>query len=278
MHTVKLIKNLENKANNTRKKMIELIYNAQSGHCGGSYSAAEIVTSLFHNHMNINPHNPAWEDRDRFILSKGHAAPLLYVTLAELGFFPKNELDNFRQLGSILQGHPDMNKTPGVDMTSGSLGMGLSIGIGLGLAAKLNKRNYKTYVLLGDGELNEGQIWEAAMYANKMKLNNVIAIVDHNGVQLDGTNDEIMPINPLKEKWESFGWRVIEINGHNISEILKSLERADTITDNPVVIIADTIKGKGVSFMEGDHKWHGKAPTKKEYQQAISELEGSYFE
>ncbi|QTL99448.1 transketolase [Iocasia frigidifontis] len=273
MYDDQLVKRLEIKVTETRSKILELIYNVQSGHCGGSFSAVEIVTCLFHHKMKIDPQNPEWEDRDRFILSKGHAAPLLYVNLADLGFFPKKELAEFRQIGGILQGHPDKNKTPGVDMTSGSLGMGLSIGIGLGLSAKLNKKNYKTYVLMGDGELNEGQVWEAAMFASKMKINNVTAIVDYNGVQLDGSTNEIMPLSPLKEKWESFGWRVIEVNGHDIADTLAALDRAEQITDTPVVIIADTIKGKGVSFMEDDHKWHGQAPCKEEYERAIAELE-----
>ncbi|MTI59802.1 MAG: transketolase [Firmicutes bacterium] len=273
MHTIELIKNLQSKSNAARKKILKLIYNAQTGHCGGSFSATELVTTLFHYYMKIDPQNPEWEDRDRFILSKGHAAPLLYVTLAELGFFQKKELVKFRQIGSILQGHPDKNKTPGVDMTSGSLGMGLSTALGLGLSAKLNKKDFKTYVLLGDGELNEGQVWEAVMFASKIKINNITAIVDYNGVQLDGSINEIMPLSPLKEKWESFGWRVIEVNGHDIVDILAALDRADQITDTPVVIIADTIKGKGVSFMEDDHKWHGQPPCKEEYEQAITELE-----
>ncbi len=275
MYSENLIKRIEKKSAETRMKIIDLVYKAQSGHCGGSLSAVEIVNCLFYHKMNIDPQNPDWEYRDRFILSKGHAAPLLYVILADLGFFPRKELKKFRQLGGILQGHPDKNKTPGVDMTSGSLGMGLSMGIGLGLSAKLNEKSFKTYVLMGDGELNEGQVWEAAMYANKMKINNVIAIVDYNGVQLDGTTNEIMPLAPLKNKWESFGWRVIEINGHDIMDILKVLDRADQITDTPVVIIADTIKGKGVSFMEDDHQWHGQPPCKQEFELAITELGGA---
>lgn len=273
MYSEKIISNLEEKAIDIRMNILKIIFEAQSGHLGGSLSAVEIITSLYYQHLNIDPTNPQKEDRDRFILSKGHAAPLLYVVLADLSFFDKNELNNFRQLGSVLQGHPDKNKTPGVDMTSGSLGQGLSIGIGLALAANLNNLDYRTYVLLGDGELNEGQNWEAIMYASKMRLSNLIAIVDYNGVQLDGATCDILPMKPLKKKWESFGWRVLEVNGHNVAEILSSLERADQITDSPVVIIADTIKGKGVSFMEDDHKWHGQAPSKTQYEEAIQELQ-----
>jgi transketolase len=273
MYSEQDIKSLKIKAIEIRKEILDMIYRAQTGHPGGSLSATEILTCLYYNHMNIDPANPEWGDRDRFILSKGHAAPLLYVILADLGYFPKAILDTFRQIGSILQGHPDMRKTPGVDMTSGSLGQGLSIGIGLALGAKLNNQYFNTYVLLGDGELNEGQVWEAAMFANKVKLDNLIAIIDYNGVQLDGSCNEIMPIFPLKQKWESFGWRVIEINGHNIAEILNGLEWAKQITDAPVVVIADTVKGKGVSFMENNHKWHGTPPSKEQYERAIKELE-----
>lgn len=275
MYSEQLIKILEKKVIHAKKSILDLVFNAQSGHIGGSFSAADIAVCLFYHHMNIIPKNSKWIDRDRFILSKGHAAPLLYVILADLGYFLEEELKKFRQIDSILPGHPDLNKTPGVDMTCGSLGQGLSVGIGLALAAKQNKQNFRTYVLMGDGELNEGQVWEAIMFAHKVKLNNLTTIVDYNGVQLDGSCNDVMPISPLKQKWESFGWRVIEIDGHNIREILSAIDWAKKITDSPVVIIADTIKGKGVSFMENNHKWHGKPPSDSEYKRALTELERS---
>lgn len=273
MYTKKLINKLKDKSYKTRRKILDIIYKVKSGHIGGSFSAVEILVSLYYHHMNINADNPTWEERDRFILSKGHAAPLVYVILADLGYFSEEELNTFRQVDSILQGHPDMKKTPGIEMTSGSLGQGLSIGIGLSLSAKSSNNAFYTYVLMGDGELNEGQIWEAVMFANKEKLNKLIGIVDYNGVQLDGSCNDIMPLNSIKEKFKAFGWRVLEINGHNFKEILNALDHANQITENPVVIIADTIKGKGVSFMENDHKWHGQSPSQLQYQEAIKELE-----
>lgn len=275
MYSEKLIKQLEDKVVEIKRKILDMIYNAQSGHLGGSFSAADIAVCLYYHHMNIDPANPGWDDRDRFILSKGHAAPLLYAILADKGYFPEEKLKDFRQIDSILPGHPDINKTPGIDMTCGSLGQGLSVGIGLALGARQNNQNYRTYVLMGDGELNEGQVWEAAMFANKEKISNLVAIVDYNKVQLDGSCNKIMPMSPLKDKWKAFGWRVIEINGHNVSEILKALDWAEQITDSPVVIIADTIKGKGVSFMENNHKWHGNPPSNEEYKKALMELKRS---
>lgn len=273
MHSERLVQELEKKASDIRKTVVTMIYEAQTGHPGGSLSAADILTCLYYHHMNIDPENPEWEDRDRLILSKGHAAPTVYAILGDMGFFPREELKSFRQIGSILQGHPDRKKTPGIEMTAGSLGQGLSAAIGLALGAKLNNKKYRSYAYLGDGELNEGQIWEAVMYAYKEKLDNLVAIVDYNGVQLDGCCRDIMPMTPMKAKWEAFGWRVLEVNGHNVGDILDVLEQADLVTDGPVVIIADTIKGRGVSFMQNDHRWHGQSPTKEQYEQAIQELE-----
>lgn len=249
-----------------------MIYTAQSGHPGGSLSTAEIVTVLFFHQMRINPENPLWENRDRFILSKGHAAPALYAALAELGYFPKENLSTLRQVGSILQGHPDMRKTPGIDMSTGSLGNGLSIGIGMALSARLSKKDYHVYVLIGDGECDEGEIWEAAMAAAKYRLDNLIAICDFNRVQLDGPIDEIMPLDSLPEKWKAFNWNVIEINGHKIEEILKALDEANQTKNKSTIIVAHTIKGKGVSFMEGKFEWHGRAPNEEEYKIALQEL------
>jgi len=273
-HSPGLIKELEEKAQRFRVEIIKMIYNAQSGHPGGSLSPIDILTCLYFHQMNVKPEDPSWEDRDRFILSKGHAAPSLYVILAELGYFPRENLSTLRQIGSILQGHPDMRKTPGVEISTGSLGNGLSIGIGMALSAKLSKKDFHTYVLIGDGECDEGEIWEAAMAAAKYKLSNLTGICDFNRVQLDGPIDEIMPLDSLPEKWRSFNWNVIQINGHKIYEILKALDEANKINDKPSIIIAHTIKGKGVSFMENKFQWHGRAPNREEYEIALQELGG----
>jgi len=273
-YSQKLISNLEKKALRIRQLIIEMVYRAGSGHPGGSLSAVEIVTALYFHIMRIRPKEPHWEDRDRFILSKGHACPVLYAALAERGFFNIKELYTLRRINSILQGHPDMKKTPGVDMTSGSLGHGLSVGVGMALAAKLDNKDYHVYVLLGDGELQEGLIWEAAMSAAHYKLDNLTAIVDYNGLQVDGKVSDIMEIAPVAEKWKSFGWKVLKIDGHNFYQILESIEEAKSSRNVPVVIIAHTVKGKGVSFMENVVDWHGKAPTKEEYKLAMRELYG----
>ena len=269
-----LIKDLEEKARRFRVQVIKMIYRAQSGHPGGSLSCMDILTALYFHHLRINPQEPAWENRDRFVLSKGHAAPALYVVLAELGYFPKETLFTLRQLGSILQGHPDMRKTPGVEMSTGSLGNGLSVGIGMALGARLARKNYHVYALVGDGEVDEGGIWEAAMAASKYKLDNLTAICDFNRVQLDGPIEEIMPLDPLPEKWEAFNWNVIEMDGHNMGEILDALDKARQVRGRPTVIIAHTVKGKGVSFMEGKFQWHGNAPNEEEYKIALKELGG----
>ncbi len=259
-------------ANVLRCEAIKMIYTAGSGHPGGALSAADIVTVLYFHVMRIDPKNPHWEDRDRFILSKGHACPIWYAALALRGFFPKEDLNTLRRLNSSLQGHPDMRKTLGVDMTTGSLGNGLSAGVGIALAAKLDRKDYRVYVLLGDGEINEGIIWEGAMFANKYKLNNLIAILDYNKLQLDGSTEKVMPLEPLVDKWKAFGWHVIEIDGHNITQILSAIEKARSSEDKSSVIIAHTIKGKGVSFMENNPDWHGKTPNKQEFEQAIREI------
>ncbi len=247
---------------------------AQTGHLGGSLSIVDIITVLYFEKMKIDPKSPKLKDRDRFILSKGHAAPALYATLAERGFFQKNELLNLRKYGSILQGHPDMKKTPGIDMSSGSLGQGLSIAVGMALGAKLDKKPYKIYVILGDGEVQEGQVWEAAMSATHYNLNNIIAILDYNKLQIDGSVKEVMNIDPIDKKFESFGWNVIAINGHDFEDIRKSIDRARCSIMKPTIIIACTIKGKGVSFMENNCQWHSTVPNKSQLEEALKELEG----
>ncbi len=272
-HTEKLIVELIEKSKNLRIQVLKMIYKAKSGHPGGSLSAADIITTLYFHHLNIDPAHPHWSERDRFILSKGHAAPLLYAALVERGYFPKKELDTLRSIGSILQGHPDIRKTPGVDMSTGILGHGLSVGVGMALGAKLDHKNYRIYVLLGDGELDTGFNWEAAMAANKYRLDNLTAILDLNGVQLDGPINEIMPLEPIVDKWKSFNWHTIEIDGHNIKQILEALDETKNIHCKPSIIIAHTIKGKGVSFMENKSAWHGRAPNKEEFEIALKELQ-----
>lgn len=267
------VSNLKKKAKEIRVEIIKMIYKAQSGHPGGSLSIADIMAVLYFDILNIDIKRKDWPQRDRFILSKGHACPAWYACLAMKGFFKKEELGKLRVLGGMLQGHPDMRKVPGLDMTTGSLGQGLSAGLGMALGAKILKLNYKTYVLLGDGEINEGQVWEAAMSANKFHLDNLIAIIDYNNLQLDGYCHEVMPIEPLNDKWVSFGWDVKEVNGHNIHEILTTLEELKNQQGQPTVIIAHTIKGKGISFMENMAEWHGKAPDEKQFNIAIQELE-----
>jgi transketolase len=249
-----------------------MIGKAGSGHPGGSLSAVEIVVALLFKVMRHDPSRPDWEDRDRFILSKGHAAPLLYAALAESGYFPVEELSTLRRWGSRLQGHTDRTLTPGVEMSSGSLGQGLSFGLGAALAARLDARPYRVYVLLGDGECNEGQVWEAAMASSHFKVDNLAAIVDHNGQQIDGWNREIMNLEPLPKRWRSFGWHVLEVDGHNLSQILLALKEARAVKGQPTVIIAHTIKGKGVSFMENNLEFHGRAPTPEEMEKALAEL------
>jgi transketolase len=266
------IPELEKMAKQLRRDVITMIATAGSGHPGGSLSAADIVTALYFKAMRHDPKNPQWPDRDRFVLSKGHAAPILYAALAECGYFPVEELSTLRKLDSRLQGHTDRTLTPGVEMSAGSLGQGLSYGIGIALAGRLDKRDYQVYVLLGDGECDEGQVWEAAMFAPHHRMDNITAIIDHNDLQLSGRVCDIMGIEPLADKWRAFNWHVLEINGHDMGEILKALKKAGDVKGKPTVIIAHTIKGKGVSFMEGNVDFHGKAPTPQEAEIALKEL------
>jgi len=263
---------LEKKAKEVRKGIIEAVYRAKSGHPGGSLSIADIMTVLYFNEMNIDEKSPKWEERDRLVLSKGHCSPALYSCLAERGFFDKEQLKTFRNINSNLQGHPDMNKIPGVDMTSGSLGQGLSVANGMAIAGKLDNKNYRVYVILGDGEIEEGQIWEAAMASNKYRLDNLCVIVDKNNLQIDGRTDEVMSSAPLDEKFKSFGFETITIDGNNILKIMQAFAKAKTIKNKPTCIIAETTKGKGVSFMENQVGWHGKAPNEEQYNLAMQEL------
>ena len=266
------IEDLKMKAKEIRKDIIEEVYNAKSGHPGGSLSIADIMAVLYFNELRIDEKNPRWEERDRLVLSKGHCSPALYAALAERGFFDKEDLKSFRKLDSNLQGHPDLNKVTGVDMTSGSLGQGLSVANGMAIAGKMDNKDYRVYAILGDGELEEGQIWEAAMTSNKYKLDNLCVIVDNNNLQIDGTIEEVMSSYPIDEKFKSFGFNVINIDGNNIEEIISAFETAKQTKNKPTCIIAKTIKGKGVSFMENKAGWHGKAPSEEEYIQAMKDL------
>lgn len=263
---------LKLKATKIRRNIVNMIYLASSGHPGGALSITDILTVLYFTEMNVDPLNPKDENRDRFVLSKGHASAALYATLAERGFIQNEDLLGFRKLDSNLQGHPDMNKVPGVDMTTGSLGQGLSTANGMALAGKLDNKNYRVYCALGDGEIEEGQVWEAAMSASHYKLDNLCVIVDNNNLQIDGTVDKVMSPYPIAEKFESFGFNVIEIDGHDYKQIIEAFENAKKITGKPTAIIAKTIKGKGVSFMENQASWHGKAPTEEEFTQAMQDL------
>ena len=266
------IEELTKKAVEIRKGIIEAVYNAQSGHPGGSLSIADIITVLYFHEMKIKPEDPKWEERDRLVLSKGHCSPALYSCLANRGYFPVEDLKTFRKIDSYLQGHPDRNKVPGVDMTTGSLGQGLSAANGMAIVGKMDKKDYRVYCILGDGEIEEGQIWEAAMTSSKYKLDNLCVIVDNNNLQIDGTIEEVMSPYPIDEKFRSFGFEIIKIDGHDIDEIMKAFEVAKNIKGKPTCIIAKTIKGKGVSFMENKVEWHGKAPNEEQYKQAMEEL------
>lgn len=262
-------------ATEIRRDIIRSVSAAGSGHPGGSLSAADIVTALYFHKMKVDPSNPKWEDRDRFILSKGHGAPVLYAALAEKGFFPKEELLKLRHIDAMLQGHPDMKGTPGVEMSTGSLGQGFSTSIGMALASKLDQKENRIYVLLGDGEVQEGIVWEAAMAAAHYQLDNLTAILDFNGLQIDGCTDEVMCINPIADKWASFRWHVIVIDGHDFEQIINALDEAEATKGKPTIIIAKTVKGKGVSFMENQVGWHGNAPKKEEAEKALEELGGA---
>jgi transketolase len=263
---------LKTMAATIRRDIIEMIHTAGSGHPGGSLSATDIVTALYFRVMRIDPQNPDWPDRDRFILSKGHACPVWYAALAERGYYDKSHLGTLRKINSILQGHADMIKTPGVDMTVGSLGQGFSAGLGMALSGKLRKKDYHVWVVIGDGEMQEGAIWEAAMAGAKWKLDNLTAILDRNRLQNDDFVVSTMPVEPVADKWRAFNWNVIEIDGHNMEEVVSALEEAKTVKGKPTIIIAHTVKGKGVSFMENVAVWHGKAPSDEQAQQALEEI------
>lgn len=259
-------------ANEIRKGVITSVFNAKSGHPGGSLSSADILTYLYFKEMNIDPSNPQKDDRDRFVLSKGHVAPVYYSTLANRGFFPVEDLKTLRKVGSYLQGHPDKKHIPGVDMSTGSLGQGISVAVGMAISAKLSNDDYRIYTLLGDGEIQEGQVWEAAMMAGHRKLDNLVVIVDNNGLQIDGKIEDVCSPYPIDEKFKAFNFHVIKINAHNFDEIKFAFKEAKSIKDKPTAIIAESIKGKGISFMENQASWHGSAPNKEQYELAMREL------
>lgn len=267
------IRQLSITATKIRKHAIEAVYSAGSGHPGGSLSIADILAVLYFDVMNVDPKNPKWEDRDRFVLSKGHCTPALYGALAERGFFSTDEIKNFRHIDSFLQGHPDMKGVPGVDMSTGSLGQGISAANGMALAGKLDNKNYRVYAILGDGELQEGQVWEAAMFAPHYKLDNLTAFVDFNGLQIDGDISKVMSPLPIDEKFRAFGWHVIIIDAHDYEQIENAVSEAKNTKGKPTMVIAKSIKGKGVSYMENEAGWHGNAPKKDQYEQAIKELD-----
>jgi len=266
------ISQLEQAAKELRRDVIRMLCQAKSGHPGGSLSAADIVAALYFRIMRHDPQNPSWPDRDRFIMSKGHAVPIVYAAMAGTGYFPKEELMTLRKLNSRLQGHPSAKDLPGLEASTGSLGQGLSIGLGMALGTRMDGRESRVYVMLGDGEIEEGQVWEAAMAAVHFKADNLIAILDRNGYQLDGATDEIMNINPVVEKWRAFGWRVLDIDGHAMHQVVHALEASRERTGRPTIIIAHTIKGKGVSYMENNNEFHGKAPSPEEMERALQEL------
>ncbi len=273
------IKELKNTATRMRMKVVDMIYKAQSGHPGGSLSAADFVTACYFKYMNVDPKNPRWEDRDRMVLSKGHVCPIQYACLATLGFFPEKELDTLRKEGSMLQGHPSMNKCPGIDISTGSLGQGLACAVGMAIAGKMDKKDYKVFTVVGDGESQEGEIWEAANTAHKYKLDNLIVFMDFNNLQIDGTCDQVMPNGDLGEKFKAFGFEVMEIDGHNMEEICATIDKCYASKNGkPKLIYAHTIKGKGVSYMENSVAWHGMAPNEEEHAQAMKELEAQIIE
>lgn len=271
-------KQLQIKACTVRMGVIEGVFNAKSGHPGGSLSVSDILTYLYFDHMNVDPKNPKDENRDRFVLSKGHTAPALYAVLANKGFFPVSEIKNLRKPGAMLQGHPSMNRTPGVDMSTGSLGQGISTAVGMALAGKIDKKDYRVYTVLGDGEIEEGQVWEASMFAAAKGLDNLCAVVDNNNLQIDGSIAEVNSPYPIPEKFRAFGWNVIEIYGHSFDEIDAAFKAAAEFKGKPTAIIAKTVKGKGVSFMEDQCSWHGTAPNAEQYEQAMNELKAQLAE
>lgn len=266
------IKTVETRALEMRRDILKMLAKSGSGHTGGSLSAADIVASLYFWEMNVDPARPDWEDRDRFVLSKGHAAPVLYAALAHKGFFPHEQLSTLRKLGSPLQGHPDRKKLPGVEASTGSLGQGISWAVGMALAAKMDQKDYRVYALLGDGELEEGLVWEAVMAASHYKLDNLLVFVDNNGLQIDGRIVDVMSPEPIPDKFRAFGWEIMYINGHSCQEIMQALEYGRSVKGRPVAIIARTVKGKGCSFMEDRAEWHGVAPKEDELQRALAEL------
>ncbi len=286
-HSEQLVKDISRRAQEFRIQVLKMVHAEQTGHLGGAYSAAEILASLYFHHLRVDPKNPQWAGRDRLLFSKGHACAMLYTALAHRGFFPPDELASFRQFGSRLQGHPDPLKTPGVEIAAGPLGHGVAIGVGVALALRdapgskpsaesapsARASAAKVYVVLGDGEINAGVIWEGVMAAAKFKLGNLTAILDYNGIQQTGATAESMPSEPIGEKWQAFGWHVQEVHGHNVQQVLDALDRADEVHARPSVIIARTTKGKGVSFMEYDHRWHGQPPSDEQYERALGELE-----
>lgn len=285
-HSEALVESISRLAQQLRIDVLQMVYAGQTGHIGGAFSAAELVAAFYFHHLRIDPARPDWSERDRFLLSKGHACAVLYAALARRGFFPVEELQTFRQLNSRLQGHPDRLKCPGVEISAGPLGHGVAIGVGTALALRAaNKPSSKSapsaraaearvYVLLGDGEINAGVVWEGALAASKYRLGNLTAVLDCNGIQQTGATADVLPTGDLAEKWKSFGWHVQEIHGHNVAEILAALDRADEVHAQPSIVIARTTKGKGVSFMEYDHRWHGQPPNETQYRQALAELEG----
>ncbi len=273
-HTPSLLRELEEKARTIRRDSLIMTTEAGSGHPGGSLSCADLLSVLYFHHLRYDPANPAWEGRDRFILSKGHACPALYSALSLAGFFPREWLRTLRRLGSPLQGHPDSSSTPGVEASTGSLGQGLSIGCGMALAGRLDRREYRVYVLMGDGEMDEGQVWEAAMFASHQRLDNLVGIVDRNRIQLDGFTEEIVGLEPLAEKWRAFGWNVVEVDGHDLRQVAEALDGAEGVKGKPTVLLARTVKGKGVSFMENQVKYHGTPLTREELERALGELGG----
>jgi transketolase len=268
------VQRLREMAQQVRFHVVDMVHHVQSGHIGGSFSAAEVMTALYFDIMNIDPANPKWPDRDRLLMSKGHACPVLYACLALRGFYPIEELHTLRQFESRLQGHPVI-KTPGVDMTTGSLGIGFGISVGMAIECKMSGKDYNVYAMLGDGELNEGVVWEAASAANKFHLDNLVAIVDCNNLQNDGAAETIMPMEPIDRKFEAFNWEVRRINGHDMRQVLETLEEARDFRGGPFCIVADTVKGKGVDFMENQRGWHGSAPNDQQYAEAVSQIRGA---
>jgi transketolase len=266
------LKILEEKARKIRRSILTMVHRARSGHVGGSLGATELVVALYHAIMRHDPARPDWEERDRFILSKGHCTPVIYAALADCGYFPEADLETFRRPGSHLQGHPYHPTPPGVEASTGTLGLGLSTGLGMALAAKLKGQSHRVFVLCGDGEIQEGQAWEAALFGHKYSLDNVVAFVDRNYLQTDGDSEKVMPLDPLAPKWEAFGWDTREIDGHDYRQIIEAVGKAGAAGGRPSMIIARTTKGKGVSFMEGVAKWHGTPPTDEEYARAMAEL------